>query len=121
MFVLCVIAGVLAIFGVLALIAWFIEWLGTRRPNRVKMSYYDFKVRYGLDPSYWILEDGYAEFCYNHEVYSVRFGFLDYIRYEIFTVKRDHKLDEKRQLKCSEELTEAFRQFDREKEYNPDA
>lgn len=118
--ILCIIGGVVAVFGIIALIALFNEWLGTRRPSRVKMSYYDFKVRYGLDPSYWILEDGYAEFCYDGEVYSIRFGFLDYLRYEIFTAKRDRKLEEKRQLKYREELTEAFHQFDQEKEYNPD-
>ena len=121
MLVLYFIGVVLAVCGIITLIALFNEWLGTRRPSRVKMSYYDFKVRYGLDPCYWILEDGYAEFCYDGEVYSIRFGFLDYIRYEIFAAKHDRKLEEKRQLKYSEELTEAFRQFDQEKEYNPDA
>lgn len=94
--ILYFIGWVLAVFGFLALIALFSEWLGTRRPSRVKMSYYDFKVRYGLDPCYWILEDGYAKFCYDGEVHGIRFGFLDYLRYEIFAIKQDHKIEAKK-------------------------
>ena len=119
--ILCIIGGVLAIFGIIALIALFNEWLGTRRPSSVKMSYYDFKVRYGLDPRYWILEDGYAEFCYDGEVHSIRFGFLDYLRYEIFVTKQDHKIEAKKELESSEKLAQAFYQFDHDKEEKSDA
>lgn len=120
MLALGIIVGIIALIGFLFLLARFVEWLGTRRVNRVKMSYHDFKVRYGLDPRYWILNDGYAEFCYDGNVHSICFDFLDYLRYEVFRTKRDYEKVIKQQQKYSEKLSEAFHQFDQDKEHDQD-
>jgi hypothetical protein len=113
---LSILGGMIAIFGVIFLIALFVQWFETRQTWSTKIPYREFKVRYGLDPYKWTLKDGYAEFCYKGHCYYVRFGFFDYIRYELFSIHLDKEAEKKKQLEKRKQLDEVFNEVDRDKE-----
>jgi len=113
---LSILGGMTAIFGVMFLIALFVQWVRTRQSWSTKISYNEFKVCYGLDPYKWTLKDGYAEFCYKGNCHYVRFSFFDYIRYELFSMHLDREAEKKKQLEKRKELREVFDEVDRNKE-----
>ena len=113
---LSILGGMIALFGVIVLIALVAQWFDTQQTWSTKIPYNEFKVRYGLDPYKWTLKDGYAEFCYKGHSHYVRFGFFDYIRYELFSIHLDKEAEKKKQLKKRKELEEVFNEVDRDKE-----
>lgn len=113
---LSILGGMIAIFGVMFLIALIVQWVGTRQSWSTKISYNEFKVRYGLDPRKWTLKDGYAEFCYKGNCHYVRFSFFDYIRYELFSMCLDREAEKKSQLEKRKQLRQVFDEVDRNKE-----
>lgn len=113
---LSILGGMVAIFGVMFLIALIVQWVETRQSWSTKISYNEFKVRYGLDPHKWTLQDGYAEFRYKGHSHYVRFGFFDYIRYELFSIRLDQEAEKKKQLDKRKELNEVFHEVDQDKE-----
>jgi len=116
MFALMVILGMIGIILVLCFIALIINWISTVQSYSTKMSYNEFKVRYGLDPRYWILQDGYAEFHFQNKDHYIRFGFLDYLKYELFALQVDRRAEKKRQINRRKKLNETFKEFDEFKE-----
>lgn len=120
MFGLVTILNVIGIILILCLIALFINWLGTLKSYNTKMSYHEFRVRYGLDPRYWTLRDGYVEFSFKNKEHCIRFGFLDYLRYELFVSQIGRREEKKRQINRRKKLNETFKEFDEFKERTRD-
>lgn len=120
MFGLMTILNVIGVILILCLIALFINWLGTLKSYNTKMSYHEFRVRYGLDPRYWTLRDGYVEFSFKNKEHCIRFGFLDYLRYELFASQIGRREEKKRQINRRKKLNETFKEFDEFKERTRD-
>ena len=120
MFTLMVILGMIGIILVLCFIALIINWISTVQSYSTKMSYNEFKVRYGLDPRYWTLRDGYVEFSFKNKEHCIRFGFLDYLRYELFASQIGRREEKKRQINRRKKLNETFKEFDEFKERTRD-
>ena len=115
---------ILILFIVLSgiiIIACFVEWLGTHHSWTTRIPYHEFKIRYGLDPKKWTLNDGYAEFRQKSGSHYIRFSFFDYLRYEAFLYSLDHERSKAREAELRKELEKAFLESDNTEEDNPDA